>query len=388
MVAVLRGSARDRRAGDAGLEAAPHDRLRRLGRRGAGPARLDRVGRGTTREELGAKAVAYVNSDSNSRGFLDIGGSHSLERFVNEVARDVADPDEGHERRRAAARPGAARQRRGRPPAARSRARRSGSTRSARARTTRRSCSTSASPRSTSASAARGGTASTTRSTTRSTTTCASWTRTSRTGSRSRRSAAAPCCAWRRRTCCRSSSRPSRRRSPRYVEEVEKLADHLRGETERTTGARARGLRGCGAAPTRRACRRRARTPCRTSTSRRCTTPSLACSSAARAYERALADAGPAASPDARRAANAILLSAERALTRPEGLPGRPWFRHHVYAPGFYTGYGVKTLPVVREAIEGRRWADAEKGIVVTAEALIAFAAEIERAAAALGAVS
>ena len=66
------------------------------------------------------------------------------------------------------------------------------------------------------------------------------------------------------------------------------------------------------------------------------------------------------------------------------GLAGRPWFRHHVYAPGFYTGYGVKTLPLVREAIEGRRWADAERGIVVTAEVLEAFAAEVERAAAGL----
>ena len=105
---------------------------------------------------------------------------------------------------------------------------------------------------------------------------------------------------------------------------------------------------------------------------------------AARAYERALVDKGPAASADARSTANAILLRAERALTRPEGLTGRPWFRHHVYAPGYYTGYGVKTLPLAREAIEGRRWTDAEKGIVVTAEVLAAYAAEIERAAAAL----
>ena len=106
---------------------------------------------------------------------------------------------------------------------------------------------------------------------------------------------------------------------------------------------------------------------------------------AAQAYERALSASGQA-SADARRAANAILLRSERALTRPEGLPGRPWFRHHVYAPGFYTGYGVKTLPLVREAIEGRRWSDAEKGIVVTAQVLEAYAAEIESAAEALAA--
>ena len=91
-------------------------------------------------------------------------------------------------------------------------------------------------------------------------------------------------------------------------------------------------------------------------------------------------------SADARRAANAILLRSERSLTRPEGLEGRQWFRHHVYAPGFYTGYGVKTLPLAREAIEGRRWSDAEKGIVVTAQVLEAYAAEIESAAEALAA--
>ena len=60
----------------------------------------------------------------------------------------------------------------------------------------------------------------------------------------------------------------------------------------------------------------------------------------------------------------------EQALTRDEGLPGRPWYRHHVYAPGFYTGYGVKTLPGVREAIEQRKWADANAQIVILAGVL------------------
>jgi N-acetylated-alpha-linked acidic dipeptidase len=57
----------------------------------------------------------------------------------------------------------------------------------------------------------------------------------------------------------------------------------------------------------------------------------------------------------------------ERALSRDEGLPGRPWYRHHVYAPGFYTGYGVKTLPGVREAIEQRKWSDANAQIAIAA---------------------
>jgi N-acetylated-alpha-linked acidic dipeptidase len=60
---------------------------------------------------------------------------------------------------------------------------------------------------------------------------------------------------------------------------------------------------------------------------------------------------------------NARLLESERRLTHPEGLPSRPWYRHLIYAPGFYTGYGVKTLPGVREAIEQKDWRLAETEI-------------------------
>lgn len=82
--------------------------------------------------------------------------------------------------------------------------------------------------------------------------------------------------------------------------------------------------------------------------------------------------------------ANAVLLTAERALTRKEGLPRRPWFRHQVYAPGFYTGYGVKTLPAVREALEQRAWDEARDQIPLVAATLERYAAEVERAAATL----
>jgi N-acetylated-alpha-linked acidic dipeptidase len=56
----------------------------------------------------------------------------------------------------------------------------------------------------------------------------------------------------------------------------------------------------------------------------------------------------------------------ERALTLNDGLPNRPWFKNQIYAPGFYTGYGVKTLPAVRESIEQKEWklADEEIGKV------------------------
>jgi N-acetylated-alpha-linked acidic dipeptidase len=78
---------------------------------------------------------------------------------------------------------------------------------------------------------------------------------------------------------------------------------------------------------------------------------------------------------------NDVLFKAERALTRPEGLPRRPWFKHQVYAPGYYTGYGVKTLPAVREAIEERQWKDASTHIPLVAQTLERYAAEVERAA-------
>ncbi|MGH9792441.1 MAG: transferrin receptor-like dimerization domain-containing protein, partial [Candidatus Acidiferrales bacterium] len=56
------------------------------------------------------------------------------------------------------------------------------------------------------------------------------------------------------------------------------------------------------------------------------------------------------------------------------------WFKHHIYAPGFYTGYGVKTLPGVREAIEQRNWREAEEQIALLAGVLHRFSNEIDRA--------
>ncbi len=82
------------------------------------------------------------------------------------------------------------------------------------------------------------------------------------------------------------------------------------------------------------------------------------------------------------KALNRILMQMERSLTRSEGLPRRPWFKHQIYAPGFYTGYGVKTLPGVREAIEQRQWQEAGAQIEIVAKIIISYADEIARAAA------
>lgn len=78
---------------------------------------------------------------------------------------------------------------------------------------------------------------------------------------------------------------------------------------------------------------------------------------------------------------NELLYSSERELTREEGLPGRDWFRHQIYAPGFYTGYGVKTLPQVREAIEQREWDKVDQQIEVLAEVLQGFNQHLEKIA-------
>jgi N-acetylated-alpha-linked acidic dipeptidase len=92
------------------------------------------------------------------------------------------------------------------------------------------------------------------------------------------------------------------------------------------------------------------------------------------------AGGGPA---DATRA-NTILRGVEQTLLS-EGLPRRPWYRHLIYASGFYTGYGTKTLPGIREAIEQGDWREAEQQTAIVAESLTSAAKRIDEAAAALG---
>ena len=78
---------------------------------------------------------------------------------------------------------------------------------------------------------------------------------------------------------------------------------------------------------------------------------------------------------------NKLLIESERRLTNAEGLPNRSWFKHQLYAPGFYTGYEVKTVPAVREAIELKHWKQADEAIVVVARVLESEAALISSAA-------
>ncbi|MBI4625892.1 MAG: M28 family peptidase [Verrucomicrobia bacterium] len=105
----------------------------------------------------------------------------------------------------------------------------------------------------------------------------------------------------------------------------------------------------------------------------------------AKAGDAALARAtkADASRDDARRVElDAVLRSLEPALLHAPGLPGREWFRHMIYAPGLKTGYGVKTLPGVREAIEDRRWPEAERYASVIGDVLNAYCDRVDRAAA------
>jgi N-acetylated-alpha-linked acidic dipeptidase len=81
-----------------------------------------------------------------------------------------------------------------------------------------------------------------------------------------------------------------------------------------------------------------------------------------------------------------MLIDSERKLAPSAGLPGRPWYKHLIYAPGQYTGYEAKTVPAVREAIEQKQWPQADEAIVVVGGALQNEAALISSAAAELAA--
>ena len=105
-------------------------------------------------------------------------------------------------------------------------------------------------------------------------------------------------------------------------------------------------------------------------------------SRAAARFERAQASAlGSTLDRATAVAVNAVLKDVERTMTSEQGLPRRPWYRHLLYAPGYYTGYGVKTMPAAREAIEQKQWAEAEREMARVAAALESAAAQIGRAA-------
>jgi N-acetylated-alpha-linked acidic dipeptidase len=100
----------------------------------------------------------------------------------------------------------------------------------------------------------------------------------------------------------------------------------------------------------------------------------------AQAYDAALSKAGASLPPDRLARLQGLMLTIDQTLAPPVGLPGRPWYKNLVYAPGRFTGYRAKTLPGVREAIEERRWDDANRYSGLTAAALQAYADRLNEA--------
>jgi N-acetylated-alpha-linked acidic dipeptidase len=77
---------------------------------------------------------------------------------------------------------------------------------------------------------------------------------------------------------------------------------------------------------------------------------------------------------------NRLLYTTERLLGHEEGLPQREWFRHQIYAPGFYTGYGVKTMPGIREGVEEKAWDDVERYLSIVTGSIENLAARVDEA--------
>jgi N-acetylated-alpha-linked acidic dipeptidase len=103
---------------------------------------------------------------------------------------------------------------------------------------------------------------------------------------------------------------------------------------------------------------------------------------AAQRYRQAVAklndNEGAAWQSHALAAINAKLLLTERTFTVSQGLKERPWFKHQIYAPGAYTGYGAKTIPAVREAMEEHKWKDADDGAVIVGQVLMSEASLVD----------
>jgi len=102
----------------------------------------------------------------------------------------------------------------------------------------------------------------------------------------------------------------------------------------------------------------------------------------ASAFDTALAAKGSGLSPAQKKKLDAALQPLEQRLLREKGLPFRPYYKNMIYAPGRFTGYGAKTLPGIREAIEERRFDDAVAYMTLTAEALTDYAAGLDAATA------
>lgn len=338
-----------------------------------------------THADLLAKhAALYVNSDSNGRGFLRAGGSHTLERFVDEVARDVTDPEKGisiHERQRASRLVnGTAEERR---EARESDRLRLGALGSGSDYTPFLQHLGIASLNLGFTGESGGGSYHSIYD---------SFDHYTRFGDPNFDYGI---------TLIQTAGRVVLRAAnadvlpleftrltstlDKYVKEVVKLADDMRKDTEERNQLIQSGAFAAVADPKVKRVPPVLQSPVPPLVFMPLQGAVKKLEASARAYDAVVADsAGGRLMSDREKSLDEILIRTERAMTRSEGLPRRPWFRHQIYAPGFYTGYGVKTLPGVREAIEQRRWDEAAEQIGVVARTLEGVAAEIDRATALL----
>ncbi|HZW58712.1 MAG TPA: transferrin receptor-like dimerization domain-containing protein [Woeseiaceae bacterium] len=320
-------------------------------------------------DELRQHAVAYLNTDGNSRGFIGIGGSHTLEHFFNQVMADVPDPQTGatlQERRRAYLLLNAENEEQRKEAASRDDLRisplGSGSD-----YTPFLQHLGVASANMGFGGEGEGGSYHTLYDTYEHFTT---WrdpglrygVALSQVGGRATlRLANAPLLPFEFTGFADNVAS--------YVEELETLAGTMRDDTERrnrmldegTYGLALDPEKGLGPPPRQETVPYLNFAPLRNALTR--------LQAAAGSYQAVLQD-----NPAGSRTINELLYTSERLMTRDEGLPGRPWYKHFLYAPGFYTGYGVKTIPGVREAIEQRDFA--------------AVSAQVDKAAAMLNAVA
>ena len=163
-----------------------------------------------------------------------------------------------------------------------------------------------------------------------------------------------------------------------YVDELHKMADHAREET----AARDRLIDAGGY--------KLAADPARVELApeRQAEVPPIAFGPLDQASARLTASAqrfqrlyaSPSLSPARKVALGAAVQGIDQVLMSATGLPGRPWYRNMIYAPGTETGYGVKTLPAVREAIEQRRFGEVDGAVQATAAVLNAYADRLDRA--------
>jgi N-acetylated-alpha-linked acidic dipeptidase len=169
----------------------------------------------------------------------------------------------------------------------------------------------------------------------------------------------------------------------RYVDEVHKLADHDREETAARDKIIDGGAYRLNADPTKVELppERLAEVPAIVFAPLDQASAKLTAS--ARRFEALYTSAS--LSPAQKAALGRAVQGIDLTLMSAQGLPHRPWYRNMIYAPGTETGYGVKTLPAVREAIEQRRFAELDAGVQATAAVLDAYADRLDRASAAAG---